>query len=95
MIEVTCNIGTDDDPKWGVYRYVSDDKSKYWLGIRPLEGTRFTRHTVAPKMHWSTFQKVAIEGGVDPASFRTNKAEKKAASPRQRKAKKNPGISIF
>ena len=95
MIEVTCNIGTEDHPKWGVYRYINDDKSKYWLGVRPLEGAHFIRNVVAPMVHWSDFEKVAIENGADPASFRAKKAEKKAASPRQRQAKKNPGISIF
>ena len=95
MIEVTCNIGTDDHPMWGVYRYINDDDKKYWLGICPLEGAHFIRNTVTPTVHWTTLRKAAIEDGTDPASFMTKKAEKKVSSPRQRKAKKNPGISIF
>ena len=95
MIEVTCNVGTDNDPKWGVYRYCKSDRGAYWLGVRPLEGAHFMKHCVAPMIHWTKLRKQAIEDGFDPASFITKKPEVKPAQKRAARKKKNVGISIF
>ncbi len=95
MIEVTYNAGTEDHPKWGVYRFVNDDNNRYWLGVRPLEGAHFTPNCTCPTRLWSGLMKAAVEQGADPESFRTKKETKKVSSRGPRKAKKNPGISIF
>ena len=95
MIEVTCNVGTEDYPKWGVYRYCKSETGNYWLGIRPLEGAHFMKHCVVPMCQWSTLRKKAIADGFSPDAFITKKPEVKPSVKRQARKKKNTGISIF
>ena len=95
MIEVTYNTGTEGCPKWGVYRFVNDNDNKSWLGIRPLGGAHFTPYCTCPTSLWSGLMKAAIEQGADPESFKTKKVKKESVSRGPRRAKKNPGISIF
>ena len=97
MIEVLYNRGTDDEPDWGVYSHHKSDKgTSYWLGVKPSSKSMFPRpNVVVPISMWVGLQKKAIDDGTDPVSFRTKKAESKAKSPRSKRAKKNPGISIF
>tara|TARA_Y100000310_G_scaffold270331_1_gene284094 strand:+ start:253 stop:537 length:285 start_codon:yes stop_codon:yes gene_type:complete len=94
MIEVEYNRGTDDRPDWGVYRYQRNESKAYWLGVRPVPGyTNYPRPNVVVPVHmWNDLTKAAIDDGADPSDFRTKKKEKKPAAKR---AKKNPGISIF
>ncbi len=97
MIEVLYNRGTDEDPDWGVYKHhKSNDRDSYWLGVKPIGKSSFPRpNVVVPKGMWSDLQKAAIEAGTDPELFRSNKAKTKTKKVRAKRAKKNPGISIF
>jgi hypothetical protein len=94
VIEVEYNRGTEEKPDWGVYSYQRNESKAYWLGVRPVPGhSNYPRpNVVVPVQMWPELMKAAIDDGADPSNFRTKKKEKKPAAKR---AKKNPGISIF
>ena len=95
MIEVKYNSGTEDSPRWGIYRFCNEKGKKYWLTIRGLSrASGLMPYCVCPISMWSDLQKAAIEQGIDPLVFRTPKPEKKASKKRS-VSRKNVGISIF
>ncbi len=94
-IEVKYNVGSEKNPRWGLYRFCIDGKKKYWLTVRGLAGAGgFTPFCVCPIEMWSKLQKAAIEQGFAASSFETPKPEKKRSN-RRFAPRKNPGISIF